>query len=80
MAIIPTKYGIAFEHKFLNQGGALVLVYRDGSVLISHGGMEMGQVNPLFKMIYFTTIIILIKINASLGTSYKDGSSVFMCS
>ena len=44
LAIIPTKYGIAFGPKFLDQGGALVLVYKDGSVLLSHGGMEMGQV------------------------------------
>ena len=48
MAIIPTKYGIAFGLKLLNQGGALVLVYKDGSVLLSHGGMEMGQVNLIF--------------------------------
>ena len=44
MAIVPTKYGIAFGLKLLNQGGALVHVYKDGSVLLSHGGMEMGQV------------------------------------
>lgn len=29
----------------LDQGGALVHIYKDGSVLISHGGMEMGQVH-----------------------------------
>lgn len=43
ISIIPTKYGIAFGISFLNQGGALVLVYTDGSVLLSHGGIEMGQ-------------------------------------
>ena len=43
MAIIPTKFGIAFTALFLNQGGALVHVYRDGSVLLTHGGTEMGQ-------------------------------------
>jgi xanthine dehydrogenase/oxidase len=41
--VIPTKFGIAFETLFLNQGGALVHVYTDGSVLLSHGGVEMGQ-------------------------------------
>ncbi|KAJ8955150.1 hypothetical protein NQ318_009043 [Aromia moschata] len=41
--ILPTKYGIAFTAPFLNQAGALVLVYTDGSVLLSHGGVEMGQ-------------------------------------
>ncbi|KAK9877005.1 hypothetical protein WA026_016033 [Henosepilachna vigintioctopunctata] len=43
LSVIPTKYGISFNATFLNQGGALVLVYNDGSVLISHGGIEMGQ-------------------------------------
>jgi xanthine dehydrogenase/oxidase len=43
LSIIPTKFGIAFTALFLNQAGALVLVYRDGSVLVSHGGTEMGQ-------------------------------------
>lgn len=43
IAVIPTKFGIAYNILFLNQGGALVHVYLDGSVLISHGGTEMGQ-------------------------------------
>jgi xanthine dehydrogenase/oxidase len=43
ISIIPTKFGIAFTATFLNQGGALVHIYTDGSVLISHGGIEMGQ-------------------------------------
>lgn len=42
---IPTMYGIAFAggSTFLNQAGALVLVYVDGTVLLAHGGVEMGQ-------------------------------------
>ncbi|XP_011310367.1 xanthine dehydrogenase [Fopius arisanus] len=43
IAVIPTKFGIAFTALFLNQAGALVHIYTDGSVLISHGGTEMGQ-------------------------------------
>lgn len=43
LAIVPTKFGISFSIVFLNQAGALVHVYTDGSVLISHGGVEMGQ-------------------------------------
>lgn len=43
VAIIPTKFGVSFGAKFLNQGGALLHVYTDGSVLLTHGGMEMGQ-------------------------------------
>ncbi|EFO88374.1 hypothetical protein CRE_11402 [Caenorhabditis remanei] len=41
--LTPTRFGIGFGLKQLNQAGALVLVYTDGSVLVSHGGMEMGQ-------------------------------------
>jgi len=43
MCVIPTKFGLSFTAKFLNQAGALVLVYSDGSVMINHGGVEMGQ-------------------------------------
>ncbi|KAK3874324.1 hypothetical protein Pcinc_020737 [Petrolisthes cinctipes] len=43
LAVIPVKFGIAYTALFLNQAGALVLVYADGSVLLSHGGTEMGQ-------------------------------------
>jgi xanthine dehydrogenase molybdopterin-binding subunit B len=43
IAVAPVKYGIAFGVTFLNQGSALVHCYTDGSVLLSHGGMEMGQ-------------------------------------
>jgi len=43
LSVIPTKYGINFTAKFMNQGGALVHVYHDGSVLVAHGGTEMGQ-------------------------------------
>ncbi|XP_060042807.1 xanthine dehydrogenase/oxidase isoform X2 [Erinaceus europaeus] len=43
LCIIPTKFGISFTLSFLNQAGALVHVYTDGSVLLTHGGTEMGQ-------------------------------------
>jgi len=43
LAITPVKFGISFTATFFNQGGALVLVYRDGSVQVNHGGTEMGQ-------------------------------------
>ncbi|KAL8694385.1 MAG: hypothetical protein Q9218_000951 [Villophora microphyllina] len=43
LAIIPTKFGISFTAIFLNQAGALVHIYHDGSVLVAHGGIEMGQ-------------------------------------
>lgn len=43
VAMIPNKFGISFTAKFLNQAGALVQVYLDGTVLVTHGGVEMGQ-------------------------------------
>ena len=43
ISLIPVKYGIAFELPFMNQSGALIHIYKDGSVLLSHGGTEMGQ-------------------------------------
>jgi len=43
LAITPVKFGISFTATWLNQAGALVLVYRDGTVQVNHGGTEMGQ-------------------------------------
>ena len=43
LAITPVKFGISFTTAFYNQAGALVLVYKDGSVQVNHGGTEMGQ-------------------------------------
>ncbi len=43
LAITPIKFGISFTTAFLNQAGALVNVYKDGTILINHGGTEMGQ-------------------------------------
>jgi xanthine dehydrogenase large subunit len=43
LAITPVKFGISFTTAFFNQAGALVLIYKDGSVQVNHGGTEMGQ-------------------------------------
>ena len=43
IAITPVKFGISFTATLINQAGALVLMYRDGSVQVNHGGTEMGQ-------------------------------------
>ncbi|MBM7173457.1 xanthine dehydrogenase molybdopterin binding subunit, partial [Streptomyces sp. G44] len=43
LAVTGIKFGISFNLTAFNQGGALVLIYKDGSVLINHGGTEMGQ-------------------------------------
>ena len=43
LAITQMKFGISFTATFMNQAGALVLIFRDGSVQVNHGGTEMGQ-------------------------------------
>lgn len=65
LAIVPTKFGISFTALFLNQAGALVHVYTDGSVLISHGGVEMGQ-GLHTKMIQVNSIYFSILISLKL--------------
>ena len=43
IALVPVKFGISFTLTWLNQAGALVHVYQDGSIALNHGGTEMGQ-------------------------------------
>lgn len=43
LALTPVKFGISFNTTFLNQAGSLIHVYNDGSVMVNHGGTEMGQ-------------------------------------
>lgn len=43
LALTPVKFGISFTSKHLNQAGALIHIYTDGSIHLNHGGTEMGQ-------------------------------------
>ena len=43
ISVVPVKFGISFTTSFLNQGAALVNLYKDGSITIHQGGVEMGQ-------------------------------------
>ena len=43
LALTPVKFGISFTNVMLNQAGALVHIYHDGTVQLNHGGTEMGQ-------------------------------------
>lgn len=43
LAITPLKFGISFTFTILNQAGAFILIYTDGSIQLNHGGTEMGQ-------------------------------------
>ena len=45
IAMVPSKFGLAFTFLTLNQASSLVHIYTDGSVLVNHGGIEMGQVS-----------------------------------
>jgi len=62
ISCLPTKFGMSFTLKFMNQAGALVHVYTDGSVLVTIGGTEMGQ--GLFtKMIQIAAKAFNIPVN-----------------
>jgi len=43
IALTPVKFGISFTTSFLNQAGALINIFQDGTIIINHGGTEMGQ-------------------------------------
>jgi xanthine dehydrogenase large subunit len=43
IALTPVKFGISFTTTHLNQAGALIHLYADGSIMLNHGGTEMGQ-------------------------------------
>ena len=43
LAVTPVKFGISFTNTPMNQAGALILIYQDGSIQLNHGGTEMGQ-------------------------------------
>lgn len=43
LSLTPVKFGISFTVQHLNQAGALLVIYSDGSVHVNHGGTEMGQ-------------------------------------
>lgn len=60
LTCVPTKFGLAFTARFLNQASALVHVYTDGSVLVSHGGTEMGQGLHTKSMIVFSSLTFVV--------------------
>ena len=57
IALTPVRFGISFTTSFLNQAGALINIYKDGSVLLNHGGTEMGQ--GLFVKVAQVTAVVL---------------------
>ncbi len=69
LALTPVKFGISFTATFMNQAGALVLVYKDGTMLVNHGGTEMGQgLHTKIKQIAaleMGTLLEKVKVNAT---------------
>ena len=67
IAITPVKFGISFTVTHLNQAGALLHIYTDGSVQLNHGGTEMGQgLYTKVAQIVATTLQIDVEILAAL--------------
>lgn len=76
LGLLPLKYGIAFTATFLNQGNALVWVYTDGSISLSHGGVEMGQglFTKIAKIVARTLGVNLSRIHCESTNSKRIGS------
>jgi xanthine dehydrogenase large subunit len=79
LALTPVKFGISFTTTFLNQAGALVHVYKDGTILVNQGGTEMGQ--GLFTKIKqiaaveFGVTLDRIKVNATNTSKVPNTSA-----
>ncbi len=76
IGIVPVKYGIGFTATFLNQGNALVNIFSDGSVSITHGGIEMGQgLYTKIEIIVAQTLgINLDRVKCESTNSHRVGS------
>lgn len=70
ITILPTKFGIAFTAKFLNQAGALVHVYKDGSVLISHGGRTTSSLTNRHR--FFSVALSLFRNRNGSRASHQN--------
>lgn len=79
LALTPAKFGISFTTTFLNQAGALVNVYTDGTILVNHGGTEMGQgLNTKIQQIAATEFgvsIEKVKVNATNTSKIPNTSA-----
>jgi xanthine dehydrogenase large subunit len=79
IAMTPVKFGISFTTTFLNQAGSLVHIYTDGTVLVNHGGTEMGQgLNTKISQIAaleFGISLSKIKVNATNTSKVPNTSA-----
>ncbi len=87
LALTPVKFGISFTTAFLNQAGALINIYKDGTVQVNHGGTEMGQglhakilqiasselgIDPEFVKVTATTTSKIPNTSATAASSGSD--------
>jgi xanthine dehydrogenase large subunit len=77
IGIMPGKFGISFTTAFLNQGSALVWIYADGTLSLSHGGVEMGQsVNAKVAAVVAHTLgISLSRIRVESANTKRVGNA-----
>ena len=79
LALTPVKFGISFTTSFLNQAGALVNIYKDGTILVNHGGTEMGQgLNTKIMQIAAAELgvsLCTIKVNATNTSKVPNTSA-----
>lgn len=73
LALTPVKFGISFTATQFNQAGALVHVYTDGSVMVNHGGTEMGQglFTKVAMIVAQTLGVTFDKVNVSASDTDK---------
>ncbi len=74
IAMTPVKFGISFTARHYNQAGALLHIYRDGSILLNHGGTEMGQ-GLYTKVAQVVAEVFKVDV-AKIGCSAADTSKV----
>ena len=74
IALAPLKFGISFNVKHFNQAGALVHVYTDGSILVNHGGTEMGQgLNTKVAQVVAHELGVQLRERAGDGDRHAEG-------
>ena len=75
LAITPVKFGISFNLTAFNQAGALVHVYKDGTVLINHGGTEMGQgLHTKMLQVAATALGVPLSAGAAGADAHRQGA------
>jgi xanthine dehydrogenase large subunit len=77
IGIIPGKFGISFTAGFLNQGSSLIWIYADGTISVSHGGIEMGQqVNTKVAQVVAATLgVKLSRIRIESANTKRVGNA-----